>query len=72
MIVFGGLEAGELPPPSDYQDAVEAEALRDIGLLRKKPAAVIPAVRALLALSRAREAGKLDPQRRMTVEIEPE
>ena len=71
VIVFGALEAREIPAPTDDQDAVEAEALQDIGLLRKKPAAVVPAVRALLALSRAREASALEPHRRMTIEVEP-
>jgi hypothetical protein len=71
VIVFNALEARDLPEPTDDQDAVEAEALRDIGLLRKKPAAVVPAVRALLALSRAREASALEPHRRMTILVEP-
>ncbi len=71
VIVFTALEARDLPEPTDDQDAVEAEALHDIGLLRKKPAAVVPAVRALLALSRAREASSLEPHRRMTIEVEP-
>jgi hypothetical protein len=71
VIVFSALEARDLPEPTDDQDAVEAEALRDIGLLRKKPAAVVPAVRALLALSRAREASALEPHRQMTIDIEP-
>ena len=70
-IVFDALEARELPAPSDEQDSVEAEALRNLGLLRKEPAAVVPAVRALLALSRAREAGELAPHKRMTIEVEP-
>ncbi len=70
VVVFDALEARELPAPSNDQDAVEAEALRNLGLLRKEPAAVVPAVRALLALSRAREAGELAPSKRMTIEVE--
>jgi hypothetical protein len=71
LIAFNCLEASALPTPNEEQDAAEAEALRQIGQLRKRPAALVPTVRALLAASRAREASALEPHRRMTIEVEP-
>jgi hypothetical protein len=71
VVVFDALEAGEVPAASDVQDTGEEKVLRGVSLLRERPAALLPAVRTLLALSRAREASELSPHQRMTIEIEP-
>jgi hypothetical protein len=71
VVVFDALEAGEVPAASDAQHTGEQKVLREISTLRERPAALLPAVRTLLALSRAREASDLPPHQRMTIEIEP-
>jgi hypothetical protein len=71
VVVFDGLAADELPSRQQAQDPAEAQALALVGSLRDEPAALLPAMRALLALSAARERGQLPAHQRMTLEIEP-
>lgn len=71
VVVFDGLAADELPAAHDVQDPAEAQALALVGSLRDEPAALLPAVRALLALSTARERGHLPAHKRMTIDVEP-